>query len=71
MMRFIIECDDPKEFAMYFKGPKLYAAVWEFGDYLRQQWKYRDCDNEAWFTAAQELSKVLIDNGIDMEEDYS
>ena len=36
-----------------------------------KQWKYADTENEAWLKAANQLTTILIDNGIDMDEDYN
>ena len=70
-MKFIIETEDQNEFRLNFNGPKLYSAVYEFQQYLRKQWKYNDVENEAWWAAAQELTDILLDHGINIEEDYT
>ena len=69
-MKYIIETEDQDEFRRNFNGPKLYSAVYEYQVYLRKKWKYNDVDNEAWFKASQALSEILLDHGINMEEDY-
>ena len=69
-MKFIIETEDQGEFRLNFNGPKLYGAVFEFQQYLRNKWKYNDVENEAWWKASQELSNILSDHGINIEEDY-
>ena len=69
-MKYIIETEDQDEFRLNFNGPMLYGAVWEFQQYLRSQWKYKDVENTAWWAAAEELTTILLDHGIDMEGDY-
>ena len=69
-MKYIIETEDQDEFRLHFNGPKMYHAVHEFQQYLRNKWKYNDVENETWFTVTQILTDVLLDNGINMEEDY-
>ena len=69
-MKYIIETEDQNEFRLNFNGPKLYSAVWDFQQFLRTKWKYNDTTNEAWFKASQALSEILLDHGINMEEDY-
>ena len=69
-MKYIIETEDQGEFRLNFNGPKLYSAVFEFQQYLRNKWKYNDVENEAWWKASQELSNILLDHGINIEEDY-
>ena len=74
-MKYIMETEDETEFKLHYNGPALYHSVWEFQKYLRDQWKYNDPESKAWATAAQELTQelnsILIDNGINMGEDYS
>ena len=69
-MKYIIETEDQDEFRLHFNGPKAYHAIWDFQQYLRNKWKYNDVENEAWMSAAQTLTELLLDNGINMEEDY-
>ena len=77
-MKYIIETEDQDEFRLNFNGPELYSAVWDFQQFLRNKWmmpltsswKYNDTTNEAWFKASQALSEILLDHGINMEEDY-
>ena len=69
-MKYQIETEDQGEFRLNFNGPKLYSAVFEFQQYLRNKWKYNDVENEAWWKASQELSNILSDHGINIEEDY-
>jgi len=69
-MKYTMETDDSKEFIQHYNGPALYRSVWEFQKYLRDQWKYKDPESKAWAQAEQELASILIDNGINMEEDY-
>ena len=70
-MKYTMETDDSKEFIQHYNGPALYHSVWEFQQYLRNKWKYNDTENGAWLQAAAELTNILIDNGIDIEKDYS
>jgi len=69
-MKYTMETNDKKEFMQHYNGPALYYSIWGFQQYLRNQWKYNDPDSKAWATAAQELTNILIDNGINMDEDY-
>jgi hypothetical protein len=69
-MKYQIETEDQDEFRLHFNGPKAYGAIWDFQQYLRNKWKYNDVENEAWMSAAQTLTELLLDNGINMEEDY-
>ena len=66
-----METNDKAEFIQHYKGPDLYYAIWEFQKFLRDKWKYNDVENLAWEEAAQELTNILIDHGIDMDGDYS
>ena len=70
-MKYTMETLDKKEFIQHYNGPALYYSIWEFQQYLRNQWKYADTENEAWLKAANQLTTILIDNGIDMDEDYN
>ena len=70
-MKYTMETDDSKEFIQHYNGPALYHSVGEFQQYLRHKWKYNDTENGAWLQAAAELTNILIDNGIDIERDYS
>ena len=67
-MKYTMETDDSKEFIQHYNGPALYRSVWEFQQYLRNQWKYNDPESKAWATAAEELNSILLDNGVNMEE---
>ena len=70
-MKYTMETNDKAEFIQHYNGPALYCSISEFQQYLRKQWKYNDPDSKAWATAAQELTNILIDHGINMDEDYS
>ena len=70
-MKYTMETDDKKEFLHHYNGPSLYYSIWEFQQFLRLKWKHNDPDNEAWLKAAEELTNILIDNGINMDEDYN
>ena len=70
-MKYIMETEDETEFKLHYNGPALYHSVREFQKYLRDQWKYNDPESKAWATGAQKLNSILIDNGINMEEDYN
>ena len=69
-MKYIMETEDDREFKLHYNGPALYYSIHEFRQYLHNQWKYKDPESKAWATAAQELNTILIDHGINMEEDY-
>jgi len=69
-MKYKMETNDKKEFIQHYIGPALYNTIREFKQYLRDKWKYNDTENEAWLKAANQLEMILIDNGINMEEDY-
>ena len=69
-MKYTMETNDKKEFIQHYNGPALYDSIWEFQQFLRNKWKYSDTKNEAWLKAANQLTTILIDNGINMEEDY-
>ena len=69
-MKFIIETEDQDQFRLNFNGPKLYSAVYEYQQFLRNKWKYVAPENETWWKASQELTNILLDHGINMEEDY-
>ena len=69
-MKYTIETEEEEEFRLHFNGPKLYSAMWEFQNYLRDKWKYSDPENKAWWEAYQELTNILLDHEINMEEDY-
>ena len=70
-MKYKMETNDKKEFLQHYHGPDLYYSVWEFQQFLRKNWKHNDPDNMAWLAAANELTEILIDNGINMDEDYT
>ena len=70
-MKYKLETKDSKEFIQHYNGPNLYGAVWEFQNFLKSNWKYTDQENEAWKVAANQLTYILIDHGIDMEKDFS
>jgi len=67
---YIIKTTDQNQFRLHFYGPKMYHAVYEYQQYLRNKWKYTDVEIDAWWKAAQELTNILVDHGINMEEDY-
>ena len=70
-MKYKMETNDKKEFIQHYNGPTLYYSIWEFQQFLRNKWKYSDTENEAWLEAANQLTTILIDNGINMDEDYN
>ena len=70
-MEFTMVTKDRKELMQYYNGPNLYYSIWEFQKFLRDKWKYNDVENKAWGEAAQELTNILLDNGIDMDKDYT
>jgi len=67
-MKYTMETDDDREFTQHYNGPALCHAIWKFQLYLRNKWKYSDSENGAWLAAATELTNILIDNGINMED---
>jgi len=69
-MKYKMETNDKKEFIQHYNGPALYYSIWEFQQFLRNYRKYSEPDNDTWSRAEQELTNILIDNGINMEEDY-
>ena len=70
-MKYKLETNDTKEFIQHYNGPALYYSIWEFRQYLRDKWKYNDTENEAWLKAANQLTTILTDNSINMDEDYN
>ena len=70
-MKYKMETNDTKEFIQHYNGPTLYYSIWEFQQFLRNKWKYSDTENVAWEQAANQLEMILIDNGINMDEDYN
>ena len=69
-MKYTMETLDKKEFMQHYNGPALYYSIWEFQQFLRNKWKYSETENVAWEQAANQLEMILIDNGINMDEDY-
>ena len=67
-MKYTMETEDDREFTQHYNGPALCHSIHEFKKYLRFQWKYKDSYNQAWRAASLELDKILIDNGINMED---
>ena len=70
-MKYKLETTDSKEFIQHYNGPALYHSIWEFQTFLRSKRKYSEPDNDAWSKAEQELTNILIDNSINMDEDYN
>ena len=70
-MKYTMETLDKKEFMQHYNGPALYYSIWKFQQFLRNKWKYKDTENGVWLQAATELTNILIDNGINMDEDYN
>ena len=67
-MKYTMETEDDREFTQHYNGPALCHSIHEFKKYLSSQWEHKDSGNLAWGQAIMELDKILIDNGINMED---
>ena len=70
-MEYIIKVDNEQEHRLHLNGPKMYAVVWELITQVREQWKYKEPDNETWWELYQMIWKILEEEGIDIESDYN
>ena len=64
-----IEEDDLNTFRLHVNGPKVYGALWDMLQEVREKWKYTDEDAMvSWWEVYQFMNDSIVDSGIDMDD---
>ena len=72
-MKAIIQFNLPEEEQEYKRcnsATDLCSFIWDFQNYLREQWKYREAPADA-YQIYQAFFEILQENNINLEEIYS